>query len=233
MFLSLALLLTLTTRCQSSLSNQEHAIVVKIDEEGVIIPYECSVDPAIPALAFCSTQTDDPSCHSLVTTKISQSQARTCDHVMEEWIDRPVRDWLERLQWMILDQSSEYYHHCSSFLLLLPFPILSLSSLILTLYYLLHSHLSISHYFPLLLALKLTTVSRLGNFRSICGCTEKLFMTYDQRSSSRLATLLEGAHCFSLIYLTQWVFTLVELLPSTLITATCTPCPNLIQELHG
>ena len=119
MFLSLALLLTLTTRCQSLLSNQEHSIVVKIDEKGLIVPFECSVDPAIPALAFCKTQTDDPSCHSLVTTKISQSQARTCDHLMEEWIDRPVRDWLERLQWTILDQSSEYYHHYSSFLPLL------------------------------------------------------------------------------------------------------------------
>ena len=113
-------------------------------------------------------------------------------------------------------------------------------SLLFNSYALLSFILSISHYFPLLLPFfplsiffKATTASRLGNFRSICGCTEKLFMTYDQRSSSRLATLLEGAHCFSLIYLTQWVFTQVELLPSTLITAICTPCPNLIQELHG
>ena len=82
---------------------------VTLDNVNVTLFYDCDTDPDIQSKLFCTSHhITDTNCNPHLSVFISRSQGEKCGMLMEDWLDRPVKDWLERLQWRILDQST--YH---------------------------------------------------------------------------------------------------------------------------
>jgi cephalosporin hydroxylase len=83
-------------------------ISVRIDNHEKMLIFDCSTNSQKKALEFCTTNNIQPSndCISSLSTTMSKTQGTECSMLMEHWLDRPVKDWLERLQWKILNQST-------------------------------------------------------------------------------------------------------------------------------
>ena len=82
---------------------------MKIDTTETLLTYDCGTDSQHKAIEFCATHgIESTNCVSSLSTSMSRTQGIECGMLMEDWLERPVKDWLERLQWRILDQST--YH---------------------------------------------------------------------------------------------------------------------------
>ncbi len=75
------------------------------DHDLLDLHFDCRADPRDAAAAFCARY-GLADCVGPLATALVQRQARDCTFLMEDWLDRSVRDWLEVLQWKILDQST-------------------------------------------------------------------------------------------------------------------------------
>jgi diketogulonate reductase-like aldo/keto reductase/cephalosporin hydroxylase len=78
-----------------------------VDGAHVFVDFSCQDSAAALAEMFCDDHSVQPHARCVLQTytEIARAQAKGCPFYMEDWLDRPMRDWLEVLQWRILDKS--------------------------------------------------------------------------------------------------------------------------------
>ena len=104
------LLAACATLVTSSSSTVRADDVVAIEINRGVERFSCILDPQVQAETWCADHEmgGDSDCQATLSTTISKKQAEVCAYRMEDWLERPIKDWLELLQWRML--SSSTYH---------------------------------------------------------------------------------------------------------------------------
>ena len=94
---------------QASSSSPNVTVGFRYNDCHHTVSVPCYSDPTVVASATCGAVVDAsvlPSCSAGVSTQLSTELAVSCPRQLEDYLDRPVRDYLRSLQWLILEEST-------------------------------------------------------------------------------------------------------------------------------